>query len=101
MTPARLAPGTSDVDILSRAFEVDEGKLSAPAARWLLGVHFTRADQDRMNDLAEKARQGTLTAEEQVQIDNYERAGHVLSLLKLKARLSLKRSTSSNGRRRT
>ena len=100
MTPTQLASGTSDVDILSRAFEADEGTLSDPAARWLLAIHFAQADQDRMTYLSEKAREGTLTAEEQVQIDNHERAGHVLSLLKLRARQSLQRSSSPNGSRR-
>jgi hypothetical protein len=50
-----------------------------------------------MNDLSEKAREGTLTAQEQVEIDNYERAGHVLSLLKLRARRSLKPSSPRQG----
>ncbi len=81
MTPARTSPDTSEVGILRRAFEVDEGSLSDSAARSLLAFHFTPADQDRMNDLSKKAREGTLTAEEEVEIDNYERAGHVLSLL--------------------
>jgi hypothetical protein len=94
-------PGTSEVDILRRALEADEGTLSAPAARSLLAIHFARADQDRMSVLSEKAREGTLTAEEQVEIDNYERAGHVLSLLRLKARRSLKPYSFRNGRRRT
>ena len=40
------------------------------------------------------------SGEEQFEIDNYERAGHVLSLLKLKARQCLKRSSSPNGSRR-
>ena len=101
MTPARTAPDTSEVGILRRAFEADEGSLSASAARSLLAFHFTQADLDRMNYLSKRAREGTLTAEEQVEIDNYERAGHVLSLLKLKARQSLKRPSSHDGSRRT
>ena len=35
------------------------------------------------------AKKGTLTAKEQVELDNYERVGHVLSLMKAKARRSL------------
>ena len=100
MTLTRRTLGTSEVDILGRAFEADEGTLSAPAARSLLASHFTQADLDRMSYLSEKAREGTLTTEELVEIDNYERAGHVLSLLKLKARQRLERSSSPNGRRR-
>ena len=35
-------------------------------------------------------KKGTLTAKEQVELDNYERVGHMLSLMKSKARRSLK-----------
>ena len=100
MTPTQGTRGTSEVDILNRAFEADAGGFTAPAARSLLAIHFAQADLDRMGDLSEKAREGTLTTEEQVEIDNYERAGHVLSLLKVKARQRLKRLSSPNGRRR-
>jgi hypothetical protein len=53
-----------------------------------------RVEQDRarMEALAEKARAGTLTTEEQVELDAYERVGHFLSLLKSKARISLSQS---------
>jgi hypothetical protein len=49
-----------------------------------------------MNQLAQKARDGTLTAEEQVEIDCYERVGHFLSLLRSKARLSLQQANVSS-----
>jgi len=42
-----------------------------------------------MDVLAEKARQGTLTPDEQIEIDRYERIGNFLSLLKSPARRSL------------
>jgi hypothetical protein len=44
-----------------------------------------------MRELLAKAKTGTLLAAEQVEIDNYERVGHMLSLMKSKARRSLKR----------
>jgi hypothetical protein len=43
-----------------------------------------------MHELAEKARAGTLTLEEHIEMDNYERVGHVLSLMKSKARKKLR-----------
>jgi hypothetical protein len=79
---------------------VTKPPLSASAARALLAIHFTPADQDRMSYLSENAREGTLTDQERVEIENYERAGHVLSLLKLKARQTLKRSASNDRSRR-
>ena len=54
-----------------------------------------------MRQLSAKAQQGTLTPEEQDEINNYERAGHVLSLMKSKARRSLKSRRNSNGKRKT
>jgi len=45
-----------------------------------------------MNVLAAKARQGTLSADEAEQLDNYRGVGRLLELLQSKARVSLKRS---------
>lgn len=49
-----------------------------------------------MQALAEKARDGSLTIEEHIEMDNYERVGHVLSLMKSKARKSLKKTRSTH-----
>jgi len=40
--------------------------------------------------LLAKAKEGTIKADEQVEINNYERVGHMLSLMKSKARRALK-----------
>jgi hypothetical protein len=42
-----------------------------------------------MNELAEKARRGTLTPSEKAAIDSYELVGHLLALLHAKARHTL------------
>lgn len=44
-----------------------------------------------MNELAEKARSGSLAVEEQEELDNYRQVGQLLEVLKSKARLSLKK----------
>ena len=49
-----------------------------------------------MHELAEKARAGALTLEEHIEMDNYERVGHVLSLMKSKARKSLKKARAAH-----
>jgi hypothetical protein len=66
--------------------------LPLPLAGMVLAITFPSEDRERMNQLAEKAREGTLTGEEQVEIDAYERVGHFLSLLQSKARISLKQT---------
>ena len=49
-----------------------------------------------MQVLSQKASEGTLTAEEQAEIDDYERVGHLLDLMHSKARTKLKKH--ANGR---
>jgi hypothetical protein len=82
--------GTSEVAIFGRVLEPDQATLDAAAARAILALDFKQTDKDRMRALLAKAKEGTLTADEEVEIDNYERVGHMLSLLKSKARRSLK-----------
>ena len=82
--------GTSEVAIFGRVLEPEEATLDVAAAKAILNLDFQQADKDRMGVLLAKAKKGTLTADEQVEIDNYERVGHMLSLMKSKARRSLK-----------
>jgi len=45
-----------------------------------------------MQELSLKAQDGTLTASEQAEVENYRRVGYWLGVLWSKARLSLKRA---------
>jgi hypothetical protein len=80
----------SEGDILTRVIGPDRPGLSVDAARSLLSLAFDPEDVHVMNELSQKAQEGTLTAEEQEHLDNYERIGHLLAILQSKARLSLK-----------
>ena len=80
----------NEAEILSRVIAPEEPTLLPDAAKVILTFDFPKEDRDRMAQLAEKAREGTLNAEEQAEIDCYERVGHFLSLLRAKARISLK-----------
>ena len=80
---------TSEAAIFGRILESDEATWDEAAARAIVGLDFKQTDKDRMRALSAKARDGTLTEVEQVQIHNYERVGHMLSLMKSKARRSL------------
>ena len=84
--------GTSEAAIFGRILQPEQATLDAAAARAILALDFDHADKDRMRDLMAKARLGELTTDETIEIENYERVGHMLSLMKSKARLSLKRS---------
>ena len=46
-----------------------------------------------MRELSAKAREGTLTPDEKTEIDSYEKVGHLLSLLKARAKVALQKST--------
>jgi hypothetical protein len=72
--------------------------LRPEAARAILEIDFPQSDKDRMRELAGKARDGTLTAEEQEEIDSYGRIGSFISILKSKARVAL-RKVEGNGSR--
>jgi hypothetical protein len=82
----------SELDILSRLFDQEESPMSVEMARGILAVHFGKADIKRMNNLAAKARAGTLTPGEVAEAESYERAGHVLAMLHSLARMALKQA---------
>jgi hypothetical protein len=92
---------TSEVAILSRVLEPDKPTLSLRTARDLLALDFSPGDKERMRQLSAKAREGTLSPEEQEAINNYERVGHLLNILQSKARRSLKARNGTNGKTRS
>ena len=63
--------GTSEGAIFSRVVEPGKGTLSAAAARAILDFAFSQGDQDRMRDLSAKAREGTLSSDEQAELDKH------------------------------
>jgi hypothetical protein len=85
----------NEAEILSRVIAPEDPTLPPDTARIMLTFDFGKEDRERMDLLAEMARAGTLTAEEQVKIDCYERVGHFLSLLRAKARISLQQVNTS------
>ncbi|MGH7139731.1 MAG: hypothetical protein ACREHD_28660 [Pirellulales bacterium] len=64
---------------------------SATTARALLKLQFPERDQQRMSDLAMKARAGTLTPAEDQEAETYEQIGCVLDILHSQARRTLNR----------
>jgi len=79
----------AEAEILTRVISPGDPSLGREAASAILALGFQPADRDRMEALAAKAREGTLSAEERAEADSYERIGHFVSLLKSKARRSL------------
>jgi hypothetical protein len=87
---------TSSVAIFGRLIEKENGRLTPDVARYILQIEFPAEDREQMHQLAAKAREGTLTPAEREQADSYELVGHLLSILKSKARKALKKARSAS-----
>jgi hypothetical protein len=87
MSRKKATPG-KDAAIWERAIRF-EGGLSPTAARAFLKLHFSQHDMQRMRELSARARAGTLTPQEQEEIETYERLGCLLDILHSKARRAL------------
>jgi hypothetical protein len=79
-----------EADILSRM----EVSFTPDGARELLKMDFSSRDKRRMEELLDKGNRGTRTPDEDQEAMDFERVGHVLSMLKSIARRSLKRNSS-------
>ena len=80
----------SEADILSEVVAPDQPGLPPDAARSLLELRFSDKANSRMDELAEKNRQDTITASERAEMESYMRVGNFLNIMQAKARLSLK-----------
>lgn len=75
--------------VWERTLHPGQGDLAPDAARYFLKLQFADADRARMDQLAAKARTGSLADEEQAELEHYMQLGWFLDLVKSKARLSL------------
>jgi hypothetical protein len=80
----------SESAILARALGSDQGNLTPELAEHVLTLGLTDADKQTANELAEVAKTGTLTEDQESELQNYRRAGRIFELLKSKARITLR-----------
>jgi hypothetical protein len=80
----------SEVAILARVFENDEGRLPPDLARYLLSRGFNERDKARMHDLAVRNQNDALSPAEKEELFAYAKAGTLLSILKSRARRALR-----------
>lgn len=85
---------TLQIDIFRRILEPVRAKLTPAAARSLLALDFSDEDRDRMNVLAEKARAGCLTKNEDAELDDFIHVGNMLAIIQSKARRALKKTAA-------
>ena len=79
----------TESEILEQVFEADTAGMSPEAAQALLRFRFNTAAVARMNELAEKNRQGTIAPSERALLERYLRVGNFLNLIHAKARCAL------------
>ena len=91
MSPSTISQET---EILSRIIGPENPSFSAEAARSILALSFGDSDNERMNLLAAKARQGALDEQEESLLSAYRFVGSVVDLMHSKARLSLKKNSA-------
>jgi hypothetical protein len=86
----------NETAILSRALGSGNVELSPEAARSILAIQLSSADQRELQRLSELAQLGSLSVEEEADLDNYLHVGRVLELFKSKARIALKQTRDSS-----
>jgi hypothetical protein len=87
----------NEAAILGRLFESRSETLPPEIAQVLLDLDFSPEDRERMDVLAATARECTLTADEENEIEAYRRCGSLLSILKSKVRKTAR--SRLNGRK--
>ena len=96
MSSQLILPNT-EAAIFTRLLE-SQPKMTPAVAEYFLSIDFGGPDLDRMNLLAELAREGTLTSEESIELDRYLEVGTFLSILQARARRLLRSPNSKPAR---
>lgn len=81
---------TTELTIWELILRPHFGAMTPETAKTILGFSIPENERARMKTLLAKAKAGTLSREESLDLDEYERAGNLLSVLKAKARRVLK-----------
>jgi hypothetical protein len=92
----RTTPDTiTDADVLSQLVTDEQPGFSMEAAQAILSLRFSPAAISRMNELAERNRQGTLSEADRAALEKYLRVGHFLNVVQAKARVCLSTTTGA------
>jgi hypothetical protein len=84
---------TAEATIWARLIESQLEHLTPDAARYLLRFRFTEDDQTRLQELADRSQDGTLSEEEGREFDSYLHISNLLAVMQSKARQVLNDST--------
>jgi hypothetical protein len=79
----------TESDILADVILPEEGDLSPAVAESVLRWHFSDGANARIQRLAQRNQQGTITPDERQELEKYLRVGSLVNILQAKARRSL------------
>lgn len=79
----------TESEVLNQLVTDEQPGFSKEAARAILSLRFGPAAIKRMNELAEKNRQGTLSETDRAALEMYLRVGGFLNIVQAKARVCL------------
>ena len=80
---------TASTEIFSRVVIPEKGTLSPDLARLVLDLDFQSEDHARYEELSTKAEEGSLTPDEEAELDGFLHVDSLLAILRLKAERSL------------
>ncbi len=90
-----LTPRTRESAILTRAIKPRGKTLSPMVAKALLAMQLDENDRVRLHELAKLNQAGKLSEDQSQELQSYLNVGMLLDLLQAKARLSIKKTTTS------
>ena len=79
---------TNQTEIFARSLDRRRESISPDVARFFQELELTADDKARLDELAEKARQGMLTLQDEQDLEEYRRVGRLVELMRLKGRLA-------------
>jgi len=92
---SQITGPNTEANILARLIQLGQEELSPGAAEYLLSLQFSDRDVARMNELSELAQEGTLTSDEQSELDSYLHVGNLIAIMQSRGRRALRRSGSN------
>jgi hypothetical protein len=91
---SETATPDTESEILEQVIDPGSNGMTPEAAQALLRFQFSPAAITRMNELAEKNRQGSIAPSERALLERYLRVGNFLNLIHAKARCALAETPS-------
>jgi hypothetical protein len=92
---SQLITPRGEAAIWARLIESQPNELTPEAAQYLLALHFDENDQARLQVLADRSQEGTLSEDDAREFDSYLHIANLLAVMQSRARLVLDRQPAS------